>query len=291
MKIIDTTTFFEEKLMMEIRFNILDEYVDNFIICESTFTHSGQKKKINFNPNDYPRFKSKIIHLIQEKEPKDLLEEIDNNYSNIRNNSIQRIIYQRNFIQNSLKNFSSDDYIIYSDNDEIPNLKDFNFNKNKNKIIIFKQKLFYYKFNLCILNIPWFGSKACKIKDLKSISWLRNIKNKNYNPFRMDTLFSDTKYNNVKIVVNGGWHFSNLKSAADLEKKYLNDENYGEYASQNHSINEIKDNIKNKTIGYNHSAKSNSKERLSKTKLSSVDLISLPDYLKKNKEKYPEWFD
>ena len=107
----------------------------------------------------------------------------------------------------------------------------------------------------------------------------------------MDTLFSDTKYNNVKIVVNGGWHFSNLKSAADLEKKYLNDENYGEYASQNHSINEIKDNIKNKTIGYNHSAKSNSKERFSKTKLSSVDLISLPDYLKKNKEKYPEWFD
>ena len=46
MKIIDTTTFFEEKLMMEIRFNILDEYVDNFIICESTFTHSGQKKKL-----------------------------------------------------------------------------------------------------------------------------------------------------------------------------------------------------------------------------------------------------
>ena len=45
MKIIDTTTYFEEKLMMEVRFNILDPYVDHFIVCESLYTHSGEKKK------------------------------------------------------------------------------------------------------------------------------------------------------------------------------------------------------------------------------------------------------
>ena len=63
------------------------------------------------------------------------------------------------------------------------------FKKNKMKILIFKQKLFYYKFNLAY-PIDWFGTKACKLKDLKNISWLRNIKNKKYNIFRLDTLVS-----------------------------------------------------------------------------------------------------
>ena len=52
MKIIDCTTYFEEKMMMELRFNILDKYVDKFIVCEANFTHSGEKKEINFNIKD-----------------------------------------------------------------------------------------------------------------------------------------------------------------------------------------------------------------------------------------------
>ena len=64
MKIIDTTTFFEENMIMDIRFNILNPYVDKFIVCESLYTHSGKKKNINFNVNDYPKFKNKIIHII-----------------------------------------------------------------------------------------------------------------------------------------------------------------------------------------------------------------------------------
>ena len=68
MKIIDTTTFFEENMMMDIRFNILNSYVDKFIVCESLYTHSGKKKEINFNINDYPKFKNKIMHLILENE-------------------------------------------------------------------------------------------------------------------------------------------------------------------------------------------------------------------------------
>jgi len=291
MKIIDTTTFFEEKMMMEIRFNILNEYVDNFIVCESTFTHSGERKKINFNPNDYPNFKNKIIHLIQEQEPENIIKTTKNDHLSMRSNSIQRILSQRDFIQNSLVDFNQDDYVIYSDNDEIPNLKNFDFFNNKNKIIIFKQKLFYFKFNLSLPTLTWFGSKACKLKDLKSISWLRHIKNKKYNPMRIDTLFSNTKYRNIKLVDNGGWHFSNLKTASELERKYLNDENHAEYANQNYSINAIKNDIKNKTIGYNHSANSGSIERFSKTKLSSVPMTSLPDYLKNNKEQYLEWFN
>ena len=76
MKIIDTTTYFEERMMMELRFNILDPYVDNFIVCEARFSHSGKDKDINFNKKDFPKFEDKIIHLIVDKEPTGLRGEV-----------------------------------------------------------------------------------------------------------------------------------------------------------------------------------------------------------------------
>ena len=69
MKIIDTTTFFEEHLMMDLRFNILDPFVDKFVVCEARFSHSGKEKEIKFNKKDYPKFEEKIIHLIIDDDP------------------------------------------------------------------------------------------------------------------------------------------------------------------------------------------------------------------------------
>ena len=125
MKVIDTTTFFEENMMMDIRFNILNPYVDKFIVCESLFTHSGKRKKINFNLNEYPKFKDKIIHLVLEKDPDNLIKKDNLSTQEKRLNSILRIRSQRNYISNSLNEFSPEDYIIHSDNDEIPNLEKF----------------------------------------------------------------------------------------------------------------------------------------------------------------------
>ncbi len=291
MKIIDTTTFFEEEMMMDIRFNILDKYVDYFIVCEALFTHRGERKNINFNINKYPQFKHKIIHLVLEKEPEDLIKNIkDSKDFNIRINSIKRISAQRNFIESALKDFSQDDYVIYSDNDEIPNLELFNPMKINKKILIFKQEMYYYKFNLKNKGVEWFGSKACKIKDLKSINWLRNIKNKKYNLFRFDTLFSDFKYIDLKILENGGWHFTNLKTPEELERKFINDENHFDYDLSKIDLNVIKDMMNKKIIKYDHSAKKNSKERFTNKKLEIVNNEELPKILQLNKEKYNNWF-
>ena len=291
MKIIDTTTYFEEKLMMNLRFNILNPYVDNFIVCEARFTHSGKSKDINFIKKDYPEFEHKITHLIIDNEPIDIIKKDKLNPYDLRLNSIARIRAQRDYITESLKDYSSDDYIIYSDNDEIPNLEFFDFNKNKEKIILFKQKLFYYKFNLLLPNVDWYGSKACKIKDLKSIDLLRAIKNKKYDFFRIDTLFSNLKYRSVNIINDGGWHFSNLKNIEELERKYLNDENHAEYETLGHSINKIKNNLKNKTIDYDHSAKKNSSTRFNSTKLETIKISLLPKFIQTNKDNYIDWLD
>ena len=294
MKIFDTTTYFEEKLMMDLRFNTLDPFVDKFVVCEATFSHSGKKKEINFNKKDFPKFEDKIIHLILDKDPVEESKTNINDLSILRANSIKRIEEQRNFIFKSLQDANPEDYVIYSDNDEIPKLENVNFEENKEKILIFKQKLFYYKFNLSFPRINWYGSKACKLKDLKNISLLRNKKNKKYNFFRIDTFLSNMKYINLKIIEDGGWHFTNLKTPEELLKKYLNDELHSEFDSNNNKLEDIEYKIRNKFVNYDHLADrklENEKKQDNRFKLTKVSSEILPDYIKKNLEYYKDWID
>ena len=294
MKVFDTTTFFEEKLMMDLRFNVLDQFVDKFIVCEARFSHSGEEKEINFDKKDYPKFEDKIIHLILERDPVEKLNYDKRDVSTLRANSIKRIEAQRNYIFKSLEGADKNDYIIYSDNDEIPKLSNIDLKKNKSKILIFKQKLFYYKFNLAYPKIDWFGSKACRVKDLKNISWLRNTKNKKYNFYRIDTLFSDLKYIDVKVIEDGGWHFTNLKSPEQLLRKYLNDELHSEFDSEKNKLEEIEYKVKNKFVNYDHLAdrkSANDLKQKNKFVLTKVNIESLPEYIRNNLKIYKDWLD
>lgn len=294
MRVFDTTTFFEEKLMMDLRFNILDPFVDKFIVCEARFSHSGKEKEIKFNKKDYPKFEHKIIHSIIDIDPVKKITNLNNDPLLLRQNSILRIEAQRNHIFKSLNGADKNDYIIYSDNDEIPDLSNIDFKNNTAKIIIFKQKLFYYKFNLAYPKIDWFGTKACKLKNLKNISWLRNIKNKKYSSLRLDTFFSEMKYTNIKIVENGGWHFTNLKTPEELFRKYLNDEMHSEFELKNDTLKDIEYKIQNKFINYDHltdTKSSNEKKQNNRFNLMKVNLDVLPKYITDNLEKYKSWID
>ena len=282
--------------MLEVRFNILDKYVDKFIISEAKYSHSGEKKKLNFNVNHFKDFKKKIIYLVSENEPKDLVYKEKNNSfyeeeMDMRLNSIKRIAHQRNKILDGLAEANDNDFILYSDNDEIPNLKNLNFENFKNKILIFNQKLFYYKFNLYCDRLEWFGTKGCQKKNLKSFSWLREIKPKKYPFFRLDTLSSETKYMNIKKVENGGWHFSQLKTPKDIEIKLLNMEQHGEYKSAKKNLRNIEDLVRRKVIDYDHKAKTSDYKYSKEFKLKTLSIDSMPTFLKNNVQKYSNWFD
>ena len=161
MKIYDCTTFYSEHMMLDIRFHILDKYVEKFIVVESKFSHSGKSKLLNFDIKNYPKFKDKIIYLVIDKEPEDLLEpNKSNEFYYKRVNSLKRIELSYNYMSGAIKNAIEDDLIILSDNDEIPNLESNEFKKSKKDIFIFKQLIFYYKFNLHYEIMPWYGSKA-----------------------------------------------------------------------------------------------------------------------------------
>ena len=163
--------------MLEARFNILNDFVDKFIISEAKYSHSGEKKKLNFDINKFKEFKKKIIYLVVDNEPNNLnynqnnnLENKNESHENIRENAIKRIAYQRNKLMDCLQEADAEDFVFYSDNDEMPNFTNFDFESNKNKIVLFKQKLFYYKFNLLCDRVDWYGTKGCKKKNLISFT-------------------------------------------------------------------------------------------------------------------------
>ena len=292
MKIIDCTTYFAEDLMLDVRFNILNDYVEKFIIVESKYSHSGEKKNLNFDINNYSKFKDKIEYLVIEEEPEGIVKNINNDSSIKRINSLLRIEQSYDFIVNAIKNFSENDLICLSDNDEIPNFESKTFKESNNDIFIFKQLFFYYKFNLFYDLMPWYGTKACKKKKLISFSWLRNLKNKKYPWWRFDTYLSKTKQTNIQIVNDGGWHFTNLKTAEDIHKKLSNFGHHNEYDESGLTIKDIQYCIDNRIVNYNHLADKTAPNKYNaKYKLQIATDQMLPKYIKNNKEKYINWFD
>ena len=288
MKIFDCTTFFDEKMIMDLRFNILNEFVHKFIVVESIFSHSGKKKKLNFNIDDYPKFKDKIIYLVIENEPEGLID--GSMPANKRFNSIKRIEQSYNYMSKGITDALDDDLIMLSDNDEIPNLKSKQFQKSTKNLLIFRQLFFYYKFNLSYNKINWYGSRACKKKSLKSFTWLKNIKNKKYLFWRLDTCFSKLKYINLEIIDDGGWHFTNVKTPEELYIKMNNFGHHDEFELSGLTIKDIENKIKNKEVFYNHFVdKSDQNKWKSNDKLEITDDLLLPSYLLKNKIKYNNW--
>lgn len=291
MKVYDCTSFYSEHMMYDVRLNVLNDKVEKFIVTESTYSHSGQKKKLNFDINNYPKFKDKIIYIVIDNEPKGIVPDQDDPLSQ-RLNSLKRVSLSYDACFNATRNCSSDDFIMLSDNDEIPNLDSKQFKKSKKKIILFKQLFFYYKFNLLYDRMPWIGTKGCKKKNLLSISWLRDIKWKKYPFWRFDTFFSKTKHINLDIINDGGWHFTNLKTPEDMYEKFMNFGHHNEFRISGLTVEKIRDKVKKKELFYDHfkdTASTNKWE--SNHKLKQVNLDLLPEFLRKNQGKFKDWFD
>ena len=287
MKIFDCFMYFDEDVILDVRLNFLDNHIDKFIIVESKFNHKGEKREPQFDINKFSKFKDKIVYILKEEIP-DGIEEIkktddkDEIYRKSIFNSWKRENLQRNNIIEGLKNIDQNDWVIISDLDEIPNLNQINFKNIKNKIVIFKQDMMYYKFNLKLDNFDWLGSKACKFKDLESPQWLRDIKCKNFNWWRIDTLFSKKKYQNIKIINNGGWHFSYLKSPEDIEKKLKSYLHHIDYDMNPLGIEKIKEIIRDKKTIYNLKVDQKENKFNNQNKLIKVDNNKLPLYVSNN---------
>ena len=296
MKIYDCFMYFDEDVILDLRLNILNPFIDYFVIVESTFNHKGEKRKLKFDINKYKKFENKIIYLIFDKEPSGIEKVFDtDNEGEISRklilNAASRENGQRNFISKGLERANEKDLILISDVDEIPNLEKINWNTLKDQIVLFKQDMFYYKLNLRLPDLIWSGSKACRKKYLKSPQWLRNVKDKKYSFFRLDTLFSEKKYINIKFINNGGWHFSNIKTAAEIEYKLKSYLHHREFDLNPISESEIEDIIKNKQAIYDLKVDKKINKIGSGNKLVEHPLNKLPSYILENIDKYKDWIN
>ena len=296
MKIYDCFMYYDEDLVADLRFNILNKYITEFIVVESKFTHSGEKRELLFDINKYSKFKNKINYIVLENEPENLetindKDSIDKKNSKYIMNALKRENFQRNAISRGLKKVNPDDLILISDVDEIPDLSNLNLENINDEIILFKQNFYYYKFNLMLEDLPWLGTKACKHKMLKSPQWLRNIKDKKYPFWRLDILFSDKKYSNIKFIENGGWHFSNMKTPAEIEKKMRTYLHHREYDINPLGEEKIKQIIENKKSIYNLRADMKNEKFDGTQNLKPTDGSELPNYIKENKKKYSNWIE
>jgi len=295
MKIYDCFMYFDEDLILDLRLNILDKYVDYFVIVESVFTHKGDKRNLNFNIDKFKKFKNKIIYLVYDQKLLKIKKINPNDTEYIKScrlieNANLRENGQRNFIKEALNNANNEDMILVSDVDEIPNLEKINFNKKNSKIILFNQDMFYYKFNLKLPNLVWTGTKACRKKNLETPQWLRNVKDRKYPFYRIDTYFSKTKYINCEIINNGGWHFTNIKTAEQIKFKLESYLHHIDFDQKPLSTSEISEIIKNKTAIYNLSVDQR-ENKVGGDKLEKYPMHKLPKYLQDNFKKYKEWID
>ena len=124
------------------------------------------------------------------------------------------------------------------------------------------------------------------------MSWLRNLKNKKYPVWRLDTYFSKLKQTNLQIVKNGGWHFTNIKTAEDIFTKLSNFGHHDEFDVSGITVKDIENCIKNRVVNYDHKAdKSKNNKYNANYKLKVIDDNILPEYLIRNKNRYKDWFD
>ena len=264
MAIYDCFQYFNEDHIVDLRLNILNKHVDYFVICESTKNHQGKEKKINFNINNFSKFKNKIKFIIADYEIKKPFKKHVGGESPVEQ-------HQRNSLIEGVKGASKEDLIILSDSDEIPDLSKLSQIKKNKKFIAFSQKMFMYKLNLQNLEESnWIGSRMVKKKDLVSMQNLRNLKFKKFPFWRLDKRHLQ--------IINGGWHFSFLQTPDEILKK-IKSFSHGEF--DNEKLNErlIKEKIINNQDIF---------ERGHKLKRIELD-DSYPKYIFENKDKFLKW--
>ncbi len=263
MAVYDCSMYFNEDLILDLRFNILNKYVDKFVVVEATRDHAGNEKKLNFNINDFQKFKDKIIYHVVEDIPK-----VVDDYKKGWSKNFFRENYHRNSISKAIEMCDPNDLILISDADEIPNFESLEKYKVKS-FALFSQKNYYYKLNLQS-DDKWLGTGICYKKFLKSPQWLRNKR-------FMRRGFLRKLFFKTQIIYNGGWHFSFLKTPEEIVKKM---KSYG-HGELNNKINikDINDSILSKKFFINPNIKLNTVE---------ID-ENFPEYIYKNKKNFSDW--
>ena len=223
MKIFDSFRFFNELDLLEIRFNLLYDLVDHFVITECPYTIMGDEKPLYYweNRKRFDKFNDKVIHDVMDNIPDNFNDYIERKgyhtpYGNVDPNCNQRYIdipiryqrdiYARNYTAYSIEKAGakSEDVIITSDADEIINpliLQNMDWFDGYNHYVSL-QRTFYYQLNV-LREEDWMGSRICNWFKLRNTS-VDQLRQSHQDSYRIE---------------QGGWHWSYFGNVETIQQK------------------------------------------------------------------------
>jgi len=267
MKIYDGFLFFNELDLLEIRLNVLNDVVDQFILVESSVTHQGAPKPFIFEENKdrFTKFLPKITHIKVTNTPTDFVnlpilnptthkEQIfagiyeDIKKTKLFNRATEqhfgRDFFQKECIKLGMSQANEEDILLSADLDEIPNpeyLKRLNEYFEPNQFYTFNQIHYCYYLNMLHyshidnsrngnmeINTNWKGTRMG--------AWGK-IKNYSINELRAQ---------NNNDLIDSGWHFSWMGGIDRVKNKlqsYSHKEN-----NQKHFIDNVDKMLEGDTI-------------------------------------------
>ncbi len=190
--IVDAFMFYNELDVLEFRLNLLDSYVDRFVLVESEVTHAGGPKPLFFEQNKerYSKWLPKIKHIVltTDEAPTD-------------ENPWSREKCQRGLVLRGMEDLPEDTIVMVSDVDEIPNMSKVTFGFKS--CISLHMFMFEYSFDYMFTGEPWVGTTITRLKDLRQLG---------------PNFFRDTRWRH-QIIPYAGWHLSSFGDAAHVVNK------------------------------------------------------------------------
>ncbi|MBS0309334.1 MAG: beta-1,4-mannosyl-glycoprotein beta-1,4-N-acetylglucosaminyltransferase [Proteobacteria bacterium] len=223
-KIYDCFCYFDEDLILELRFETLWNVVDYFVISEAAYSHAGTARPLHFDIDRFAKYKDKIRYLPLHERPAG------------ENNSWKNENFIRNNLARGLDDAGENDLILISDLDEIPNPARIAAYDPRYLRGDFEQRYYSYYFNNYRLGevdeqgklIPgsqlhqgskittfrhfrdFFGSNASSVRIYKSSGLLRSLRRSWFRRFQR------------QVIADGGWHFTWIYDMDGIIRKIEN---------------------------------------------------------------------
>ena len=206
--LVDTFMFYNEFDILELRLEVLDKYVDRFVLVEAEVNHVGGPKELFFQTNKerYTKWLHKITHVIvtADESPKD-----DNPWS--------REKYQRECILRGISDIPDSAVVMVSDVDEIPNLDTVPFDNLPHVFNSVHMWMFEYSFDYVFTGEPWFGTVITSAAVFKNVGPNSMRDNRWRFPFFKYAGWHMSSFGNGSHVANKLNTFAHAKDKHELE--------------------------------------------------------------------------
>jgi len=216
-KTIDCFIFFNELDLLEIRLHELVGVVDEFMLIEGTRTHQNKPKPLFFEEakDKFSDFLPKINHVVVDKWPGFFF-----NFRKKGSHFYEN--WQREFPLKIIKGYQEDTNIIFSDVDEIPKASEVEKYKDTEEIKIFEQRYYNYWLNNICTYYDTNGRDLPAQKNKNGLGFWRGsvmVPRKRIKTMNKTRLYRDLQDGPIKVIEDGGWHFSYIGNAERVKKK------------------------------------------------------------------------